>query len=125
MQSGVIFINKLLSVTLESHVTLFQSGFLLGIFFRGGKIYCYANFFCYAIVFGPNLREGQKFSGGANCLRGRPRPPLWKKASSYISLTRLRIYNKHYSIFVSSKLLFNFQATTLESCFTEKVMSSF
>ena len=34
-------------------------------FFQGGsKIYCCANFFCYAIVFGPNFREGQKFSGG-------------------------------------------------------------
>ena len=47
------------------------SGFHLGIFFGGGgKIYCYANFFCYAIVFGPNFKERQKFSGGA----------LWKKA---------------------------------------------
>ena len=34
------------------------TGFLLGIFFRGGKIYCYANFYCYSIVFGPNVREG-------------------------------------------------------------------
>ena len=41
-----------------------DDGFLLGIFSGGGKIYCYANFFCYAIVFGPNFREGQKFSGG-------------------------------------------------------------
>ena len=32
-------------------------------FFRGG-IYCYANFFYYAIVFGPNFRERQKFRGG-------------------------------------------------------------
>ena len=39
-----------------------MAGFLLGIF-QGG-IYCYANFFRYAIVFGPNFREGQKFSGG-------------------------------------------------------------
>ena len=40
-----------------------------------GKIYCYANFFCYAnlsIVSGPNFR-------GANCFRGTA--PLWKKAS--------------------------------------------
>ena len=57
------------------------AGFLLGIFSEGGKIYCYANFFCYAIVFGPNFRERQKFSGGANCLRGAPPCPLWKKAS--------------------------------------------
>ena len=48
------------------------AGFLLGIF-SGGKIYCYANFFCYAIVFGPNFREGQKLSGGrGNCVKGEP-----------------------------------------------------
>ena len=58
-----------------------STGFLLGIFFRGGgKIYCYANFFCYAIVFGPNFREGQKFSGGQTASGGRPLPPLWKNA---------------------------------------------
>ena len=35
-------------------------------FFQGGgKIYCYANFYCYSIDFGPNFREGRKFSGGA------------------------------------------------------------
>ena len=34
-------------------------------FFTGGegKIYCFSNFFCYAIVFGPNLREWQKSPG--------------------------------------------------------------
>ena len=55
-----------------------EAGFLLGIFFRGGKIYCYANFYCYSIVFRPNFREGQKFSKGENCLRGRPLPPCGK-----------------------------------------------
>ena len=40
-----------------------MTGFLLGIFREGGKIYCYANFFCYAIVFGPNFREGKSFQG--------------------------------------------------------------
>ena len=40
-------------------------------FFQGGKIYCYANFSCYAIVFGPNFREGQKFSGGQTASGGR------------------------------------------------------
>ena len=63
-------------------ILLFHSFFWLSSrnFFKGGKIYC-ANFYCYAIVFGPNFREGQKFSGG-NCLRGgAPCPPLlWKKA---------------------------------------------
>ena len=45
-------------------------------FFRGGgKIYCYANFFCYVIVFGPKFREGQKFSGGKTASGGRPLPP--------------------------------------------------
>ena len=58
------------------------AGFLLGIF-SGCKIYCYANFFCYAIVFGPNFREGQKFSGGANCLRGHPLPPPPVEESQY------------------------------------------
>ena len=42
----------------------------------GGKIYCFANFYCYSIVFGPKFREGQKFSGG-----GGGGAPLWKKAS--------------------------------------------
>ena len=57
-----------------------DSGFLLGIFFRGDKIHCYANFFCYGIVFGPNFEDRAKIYRGANCLRGRPLPPLWKKA---------------------------------------------
>ena len=50
------------------------SGFLPGIF-QGGKICCYANFFCYAnssIVFGPNFR-GAKVSGG------RPLLPCGRK----------------------------------------------
>ena len=42
-------------------------------FFLGGKIYCYA------IVFGPNFKEGKKFSGGQTASGGAP--PLWKKAS--------------------------------------------
>ena len=44
-------------------------------FFQGG-IYCYANFFCNAIVFGPNFREGQTFSGGQTASGGRPPPPV-------------------------------------------------
>ena len=52
-------------------------------FFQGGKLYCYANFYCHSIVFGPNFREGQKFSGG-NCLRGTPPAPPRKKASQVI-----------------------------------------
>ena len=45
-----------------------QADFLPGIFFRGGggKIYRYANFFCYAnfsIVLGLNFRGGQKSPG--------------------------------------------------------------
>ena len=48
-------------------------------FFQGGKIYCYANFYCYSIVFRPNFREVQKFSrGGQTALGGTP---LWEKAS--------------------------------------------
>ena len=52
-------------------------------------MYCYANFYCYSIVFGPNFREGQKFSRGADCLRGvPPAPPVgeshWSIASLYI-----------------------------------------
>ena len=58
------------------------SGFLLGIF-SGGKIYCYANFYCYSIVFRPNFREGQKFSGGQTASGGHPPvPPV--EESQYI-----------------------------------------
>ena len=32
-------------------------------FFRVGKIYYYANPFCYVIVFGPNFKEGKIVSG--------------------------------------------------------------
>ena len=53
---------------------IWATGFLPGIF-SGGKVYCYANFFCYAIVFGPNFRE--KSPRGVNCLRGAsPCPPV-------------------------------------------------
>ena len=56
-------------VHLEAAVWTFAPpGFLPGIFFRGGKIYCYANFVCHAnfsIVFGPNFGGGQTASGGA------------------------------------------------------------
>ena len=47
----------------------------------GGKIYCYANFFCYAIVFGPNFREGQKFSGGKLPQGGAPAPTVEESQS--------------------------------------------
>ena len=53
----------------------------------GGKIYCYANFYCYSIVFGPNFRDGQKFSRGANCLRGEPPCPPWEKARAQRSIS--------------------------------------
>ena len=61
-------------------------GFLLGIF--SGGIYCYANFNCYSIVFGPNFREGRKFSGEEELPQGAPLcppppPPPWKKASIF------------------------------------------
>ena len=45
-------------------------------FFQGGKIYSYANFFCYAnfsIVFGPNFGGAEVCEGG-NCPRGGPNP---------------------------------------------------
>ena len=55
-----------------------NSGFLLGIFFRG--VDRFTNFFCYAIVFGPNFREGQKFSGEKTASGGcLPLPPCGKK----------------------------------------------
>ena len=57
--------------------SLQNTGFLPGIFSGGGKIYFYANFFCYAnfsIVFKLNFRGGQTASGGS------PRLPLYKKA---------------------------------------------
>ena len=60
------------------------------IFFRGGKIYCYANFYCYSIVFGPNFRKGRKFSGGANCLGGAPLPhPV--EESQYLHLVNANL----------------------------------
>ena len=49
-------------------------------FFEGGKIYCYANFFCYdnfSIVFGLNFK-GQKSPRGE---LSQGAPPLWKKAT--------------------------------------------
>ena len=54
------------------------------VFGGGGKMYCFANFFCYAdfsIVFGPNFR-GTKVSEGAHCLRRGDPCPLQKKASN-------------------------------------------
>ena len=62
-------------------------GFLLGIFFRGGKIYCYANFYCYSIVFGPNVREGQSFQGGKLPQGAPPCPPV--EENQYHPLTIL------------------------------------
>ena len=71
---------------------MYLTGFLLGIFFKGGgKIYCYANFYCYSIVFGPNFREGQKFSGGETASGGGA---PWKKAS-------LRCKQKDWYCFVT------------------------
>ena len=63
--------------------------FFLEFFSGGGKIYCYANFFCYAIVFGPNFR-GETASGG------HPPFPLWKKARMLLLVF----------LFVSGKLPF-------------------
>ena len=40
----------------QSNLAFFQGG--------AGKIYCYANFYGYAIVFGPNFRRGQSLQGG-------------------------------------------------------------
>ena len=45
-------------------------------FFQGGKVHCYANFYCFRIKF-----RGATVSEGGNCLRGAPPVPLWKKAS--------------------------------------------
>ena len=89
----ICYVNVISPITTHKEQTIWTTrvtGFLLGIFFRGGKIYCCTNFICYAIVFGPNLREGQKFSGWANCLRGAPPAPLWKKAS-VISICLLKV----------------------------------
>ena len=53
---------------------------------KPGQFHAKCNYYCYSIVFGPNFREGRKFSGrgesfqgGANCLRGRPLPPCGRK----------------------------------------------
>ena len=58
--------------------TMTSSGFLLGIFSGGAKSIVMQ--ISIVIVFGPNFREGQKFSGGQTASGGRPCPP-WKKAS--------------------------------------------
>ena len=48
----------------------------------GGGIYCYANFYCYSIVFGPNFREGQKFSRGGGGKLPQGAPPCGRKPGS-------------------------------------------
>ena len=55
------------------------------LFSGGGEIYCYANFFYYAIIFGPNFRERQKFSGGGKLSQG-----LWKKARMRHKMQKVR-----------------------------------
>ena len=85
-------------------------GFLPEIFFKGGKVYCYANFFCYAIVFGPHFREVQKFSGG-KLPQGMPPCPLWKKARimvnpnmiPYSSRNIFRLNSRSYKIIPSAE----------------------
>ena len=73
----------------KENTQCFNTGFLLGIFFRGrGKIYCYANFFCYTIVFGPNFREEQKFSGGQT---GAPCAPCGRKPE-YLTFISFSFY---------------------------------
>ena len=61
-------------------------------FFQGGgKIYCYANFFCYAIVYEPNFMERQSLRGegrGKTASGGAPCPSLWKKARIETSVDR-------------------------------------
>ena len=52
-----------------------QPGFLPGIFFRGGKIYCYVSFYFYAnfsIVFGPDSRGGGSLWGRGTTLGATP-----------------------------------------------------
>ena len=49
-------------------------------FFKGGKIYCYANSFCYAnfsIAFGPNFRGTKVSKGGQHPPLGRKLAFLW------------------------------------------------
>ena len=66
-------------------------------FFQGGKIYCYANFFCYAIVFRPNFREGQKFSGGQTASGGRPPVEESQGFLSNRSVTfKLRLFSNNH-----------------------------
>ena len=61
-------------------VPKYDKVFQLLLAFLGG-IYCYANFYCYSIVFGPNFREGQKFSReGGKLPQGGALCPLWEKA---------------------------------------------
>ena len=50
----------------------------------GGKICCYANFYCYSIVFRPNFREGQTFSRR----EGAPPAPCERKSEWNAVYTR-------------------------------------
>ena len=59
-------------------------------FFRGSKIYCYANFFCYAncsLVFGPNFRGRQKSLRGKQP-QGHLLPPCGRKPVFYSAVSR-------------------------------------
>ena len=71
-------------------------------FFRGDKIYCYANFFCYAIVFGPNFRMGQTFSGRQTAAGwgSAPCPPCGRKPGilCYILCYQKGMYDINLSI---------------------------
>ena len=81
-------------------------------FFQGGKIYCYANFFCYAIVFGPNFKKGRKFSGWANCLRGAPPCPPVEESQLLFN-----IFINDLFLFVDSGDICNFaDENTLFKC---------
>ena len=71
-------------------------------FFRGGKINCYANFYCYAIVFGPNFREGQKFSEEQTASGGAPCPPVEQSQFTHngpqCELCNCKTLQGHFSI---------------------------
>ena len=64
--------------------------FLLGIFLGGGEIYCYANSFCYAIVFGPKskFKEGKSIQGSGTASRGAP-PVEESQGNGYVFVYRL------------------------------------
>ena len=70
-------------------------------FFSGGKIHCYANFFCYAnfsIVFEPNFGGGQKSLRGQNARGGAPCSPV-EESQNEVEESQNEVYERSSQIY--------------------------